>query len=65
MRLKPYLRPREAFLSCRKPSLRRLGASKTIDFATYIYQKSVFQLYASTTPFEEALCAFETVFALS
>ena len=54
-----------AVLSRLEGSWTRLGASKNIDFSTYIYQKSVFQLYASTTPFGGALCAFETVFALS
>ena len=47
--------------------LKRLGASKNSDFAAYIHYKSVFNLYASTTPsttpFEGALYAFETVFA--
>jgi len=45
-----------------EPSLKRLGASKNINFAVYIYRTYV---YASTTPVEGASCAFETVFALS
>ena len=65
LRLKPNLRPREASLSHHEPSRRRVGATTNIDFATYIYDKFVFELYASTPPFEGALCAFEPVFAPS
>ena len=38
---------------------------KKKDFATYLYKKSVFQLYASTTLAEGALCALEAVFGPS
>ena len=65
VRLKPYLRRLDMSLTHHEPSRRRVGATTNIDFATYIYDKFVFQLYASTPPFEGALCAFEPVFAPS
>ena len=42
MRLKSNLHPREASLSRREPSGKRLGARKDIVFATYNYQTPVF-----------------------
>ena len=40
VRLKPYLRPREASWSRRELSRSRLGATKNTDNATHVYQKT-------------------------